>query len=182
MSNTSSVSSGQSSSTRKQQQSMLAHLALNVKCRLGTSGVHGVGVFAVVDIAAGSEPFRSRLRRRVDRVDLTMDDMLNADPPIPPAVQAMVANYFFVLDSDATASRAYPVCDLNAMDLSFYINHQSGQLSNVAFVDCQCAARCAFEHIVATRDIAPGDELFLDYGEWTAQDDTITHDDRVSAT
>lgn len=156
---------------------MLLHLAQNVKCRLGSSGVHGVGVFAVVSIAQGCEPFRSRLRRRIDRVDLTPDDLLNADPPIPSEVREMVENYFFVLDSEATASRAYPVCDLNAMDLSFYINHQSGQLSNVGFVDCSCASRCAFEHIVATRDIAPGDELFLDYGMWTAKDDTITHDD-----
>lgn len=174
-SSTSSSTASVSSSARKQKQSMLAHLATNVTCRLGCSTVHGVGVFAVVPIAPGVEPFRTRLRRRLDRVDLSPAELDAADPPVPAGVRTLVENYFFVLTS-ANETRSYPVSDLNSLDVSFYINHQSGDRSNVAFVDCFCKPRCPFEHIVATREIAAGDELFLDYGVSIAPDDTIHGD------
>jgi hypothetical protein len=55
-------------SVKKRQQRRRAALLLNLKkdvrCRLGVSGVHGVGVFAVRQIPKGTHPFPwARFRR-----------------------------------------------------------------------------------------------------------------------
>lgn len=152
-------------------QSMLHHLKHNIKCRLGVSKVHGVGVMAIRDIAAREEVFKTRLRKTHDRVDLTMDQITQANVP-KPVVELMRA--FFFKNDDA--EHTYPVGDLNALDLTFYLNNGGAKEANVEFAPCKsvgCTFGCVFEHLVASRAIKAGDELFLDYGKWSTDPEQL---------
>lgn len=160
-------------------QSMLQHLKHNVKCRLGVSKVHGIGVMAIRDIAAREEVFKTRLRRAHDRVDLTMDQITQANVPKP--VVELMRSFFFRNDD---AANTYPVSDLNALDVSFYLNHGGPQDANVEFAPCAavgCDFGCVFEHMIASRAIQAGDELFLDYGKWSTDSEQVEHGSEAAA-
>jgi len=139
---------------------MLRHLRDNVYCRLAPSTVQGVGVFAVRDIARAVEPFRSYRHRSFPQVTLSDEQMRSAGVPEP--VIGLI--HSFLVNNGDTDPVTYPVIDLNAMDISFYINHDA-ERCNVKFSPCTCKTKrgCGFDHIITTKMIKAGEELFLDY-------------------
>lgn len=151
---------------------MLRHLCHNVKARLAVSKVHGIGVVAIRDIQAREEVFRTRVRKDHDRVDLTMQQITDANVPKP--VVDYLKSFFFKNDD---AANTYPVHDLNCLDVSFYLNHSATE-ANVEFVPCatlKCEWACAYEHMVASRAIKEGEELLLDYGLWSTDAEQTEH-------
>lgn len=137
---------------------MLRHLRDNVYCRLAPSTVQGVGVFAVRDIACSVNPFRSYRRRSYPQVNLSDEQMRSAGVAEP--VIGLV--HSFLVNNGDKNPVTYPVVDLNAMDISFYINHDA-ERCNVMFTSCTCRKHCGFDHVVTTKAIKAGEELFLDY-------------------
>jgi SET domain-containing protein len=154
-------------------QSMLRHLSMNIKARLAVSKVHGIGVVAIRDIKMREEVFRTRVRKDHDRVDLTMQQITDANVPKP--VVDYMKSFFFKNDDEHDT---YPVHDLNCLDVSFYLNHGGEHDANVEFVPCAtigCDWRCAYEHMVATKDIKAGEELLLNYGLWSTDVEQTEH-------
>jgi SET domain-containing protein len=138
----------------------LKHIESHVYCKLGCSTVDGVGVFALRDIPSNTDPFVV-LSRHHERFDLTEAELRDAGVASP-----VIAHLKSFLSTNERAQ--FPVTDLNALDVSFYINHAKKPKANMTFRSCAdigCKRRCAFEHLVSTKAIAAGDELFYDFEE-----------------
>lgn len=156
---------------------MLRHLREKVYCRLAPSSVHGVGVFAVRSIPAGTDPFQLFMPSSdLQRCDLS-DAQLRREGVGEPVV-ALVHD-FFVPNGDRR--RSYPVCDPNQLNISFYLNHGGRWRANMKFAECAEHEHCAYDHVVASRDIGAGEELLLDYhaeGFWPtiAEEATATRE------
>lgn len=140
---------------------LLAQLHDATFCRLAPSAVDGVGVFAVRDIPKGTMPFASPFRRQYPIVELTKSEI----DALPPSSRALV-DAFFLPD---TANGAVAAVDPAVVDISFYVNDaQCTERANVRWIACQDG--CGFDDIVATRDIACGQELLIHYAQADASD------------
>lgn len=137
------------------------HLQKNVYCELRPSTVHGVGVFAARPIPAGTDPFqRMDKRKSLKRFDMSAQQLTN----LPSATLNTVRRFFIGEQrNDDDEVLTYPICDPNAIDMSFYLNHADGENANVCFGECKVHQNCAYDHLYVTRDIACDEELFLDY-------------------
>ncbi|MHB1953796.1 MAG: SET domain-containing protein-lysine N-methyltransferase [Sulfobacillus sp.] len=134
---------------------LIRHLKQDIYCRLKPSPVHGIGVFAIRDIDPGTDPF-CRLFAQHDRAtNLTTSEFQE----LPPPVQRYVLDFF------AGEGNTFPVLSrgLNAMDLSFYLNH-----SDDPNID-QVPGSGDFYEFRANRPIAAGEELFIDYHSKTVK-------------
>ncbi len=110
--------------------------ALEGVVRVGPSAVHGLGLFARVGIA------RNRLLGRYGGRLVRDDDE-----------RALSSDYVFSLgDSDWSVDGA----DCTAANWARYINHAPRARCNVIFTTSGCVRAC--------RDIAPDEELLIDYG------------------
>ena len=143
----------------KRREAFLNHLKDNVYCKLGVSTVEGVGVIALRDIGVGVEPFRSFRRTEPARFDFKDSELRGADVP------DCVVNYLrnFVSTNE---QGEFPVFDLNRIDISFFVNHS--REANVTYKLCSdfdgCKTKkCSFQHIVTTRLIKKGEELFSNF-------------------
>lgn len=140
-------------------QTLIQNITHNVYCELRPSPVHGVGVFAMRPIARGTDPFK-----RVDE-----KKYLKQSPVSREEVEAMpeharrVIEKFFIAEPNADRRMMYPVCDPNAIDISFYLNHAQGSEANMRFGECNRHQHCHYDHLYALRDIAADEELLIDY-------------------
>ena len=124
---------------------LLHNLFDETYCRLRPSPIHGVVVFAVRDIPAGTDPFNGCYRGQSTR--LSPADLEGLDP----AARRMVDDYCVVRWGSIWAcSRG-----LNAVDVQYYLNHSDAP--NVV-------ARDDGSWFVTGRAIAAGEELTVDYG------------------
>ncbi len=114
----------------------------NLYARLGPSPGRGVGVFALRDIPAGTEPFRGDAAGTV-RVPAAAVAAIAEE-----AVRRMYRDFCPLVDGAYVAP-----ADFNAMGIAWYMNH--ADRPNVA---CGPGLRFA-----AARAIAPGEELTVDY-------------------
>lgn len=126
--------------TKKQ---LFKHLRHGVYCHLGVSPVHGIGVFAIRDIPKGVEPLRSPFR--VDDVKFRHEELKHLDP----GVRKELEMFCYYDDTHVHVPRS----GLNAANMSVYLNHS--KTPNVQFTKRG--------QLVSLRDIASGEELFMDY-------------------
>ncbi len=119
------------------------HLKNEVYCRLGVSTIHGVGVFALRDIAKGTLPLRSMVTHdeiKFSRIELKQ---------VPGSVRKHLSDFCLV-----EGGRVYvPEIGMNAVNLSVYLNHS--KTPNLFFNEQ--------DELEALFDIARGTELTIDY-------------------
>lgn len=119
------------------------HLKNEVYCRLGVSTIHGVGVFALRDIAKGTRPLRSMVTHKevkFSRIELKQ---------VPGSVRKHLSDFCLV-----EGGRVYvPKIGMNAVNLSVYLNHS--KTPNLFFND--------EDELEAMFDIGRGTELTIDY-------------------
>lgn len=129
------------------QKEFLADLETNIYCRLQSSPVHGIGIFAIRDIPKGRDPFPGC---RIPRWHAIPLDSLLADEKIPAEVKAFAQAIFPVRGK----TFCFPDHSLNAIDISYFLNHSNRP--NVV-------ARQDGNRFMALRKIKKGEELFSDY-------------------
>jgi len=131
---------GQNRPTR---QELLAHLHDGVYCRLSASPIHGVGVFAIRDIPKGTNPFK--VMAPDDYYYYTEDELKS----VSPGVMKLIDQFCYCVDG----VYEIPKRSFNTLSLSVYLNHS--KTPNLRMIDDG-----EFE---ALMDIAPGDEVTMDY-------------------
>ncbi|MFM7710903.1 MAG: SET domain-containing protein-lysine N-methyltransferase [Ferruginibacter sp.] len=138
------MSTESTSSSKKQQ--LLNQLCHRTSIRLGTSSVHGIGVFANRDIKKGQSGLFSN--DSSDWIHLTHEEIAS----LPPSSRSLIEN-FCLYDE---AGYFVPEYGFELIDPVIYINH--AEIPNIQSVYDGA-------DFVALRDIAEGEELFVDYGE-----------------
>lgn len=128
-----------------QKEKLYQHLVQDVYCRLGVSTIHGIGVFALRDIPAGTAPLKSMVSNKeikFSRIELKK---------VPSSVRRHLAMFCLVEKGRVFA----PEIGMNAVNISIYLNHT--KQPNLKFDDKDV--------LRAIRDIARGEELSIDYDE-----------------
>jgi len=149
---------------------LLEHLQGGTWVRLGASAVEGVGVIAVRDIPAGTDPFRAcnaHLARPEVMVELSQVEVERL--PVP--VQALVRAFFAPLTDDEDREWRTPegllygvnATGVSTLDSSWYLNHSTEP--NVAFRAANLEGGENFNTYVTLRDVREDEELCVDYGE-----------------
>ena len=85
----------------------------NTFCRLKKSDIEGVGIFAIKDIPAGTNPFLGVNKQKWHKV--SDKELKNLDKEI----QKMVSDFFC---ADKRGNFLIPECGLNGIDISFFLN------------------------------------------------------------
>ena len=142
------MSTESTSSSKKQQ--LLNQLSQRTFVRLGTSSVHGIGVFANRAIKKGQSGLFSN--DSSEWIHLTHAEIMS----LPQSSQSLIAN-FCLYDE---AGYFVPEYGFDLIDPVIYINH--AETPNIQSVN-------EGADFVALCDIAAGEELFLDYGELVDQ-------------
>ena len=127
---------------------LLRVLADDTWVMLQASPVAGVGVFAIRDIPKGCRRMFSEPDTPADWISLSRAEV----DALPAHARHQVENYCLYDDEQYFV----PAGGFKKMDLSLFLNH--AESPNVRSIE----DGAWFE---ATRDIAAGEELFVDYGE-----------------
>ena len=117
----------------------------NTYCRLKSSKIEGIGVFAVRDIPKNSNPFKGVERQKWYKFKLSELKGLNKE------ILKMIDN-FFVIENNKTVY--IPELGLNTIDMSFYVN--DSKKPNMKTIDDGLT-------FVALRKIKKGEELVISY-------------------
>jgi len=128
---------------------ILGQLRNDVYCRLRQSSIQGVGVFAIIDIPKGANPFVGCYDG--DWIEITKDELSKANIPI--AVMDVV-NDLCVKEGDIYY---FPDNGINGVDMSWFLNHSKHP--NMEEID-------GGEDFMASRDIKAGEELTIDYSTY----------------
>lgn len=131
--------------------SIIKDLEQNIFCRIQPSPLEGVGVFAIRDIPKGKNPFVGAGKPRFIRVPLR-DIMKNKK--IPAAVKKLPQSFFAVHNDTVW----FPDHGLNRIDISYFMNHSKRP-------NIECLENG--ERFRANRHIKTGEELTIDYGEFS---------------
>lgn len=118
---------------------------------LRASAVDGVGVFAIRDIPKGCREMFSKPDAPEDWIALSRDEV----GALPEHARLLIENYCLFDDEQYFVPRE----GFTKMDLACFLNHSD--TPNIVSIDDGA-------YFEALRDIAAGDELFIDYGEIVA--------------
>ena len=140
--------SRQRASGHEQKRQLLATLATDTWVMLRRSHVAGVGVFAIRDIPTGCRRMFSEPDAPEDWVSVSREEV----DALPDWARHQVENYCLYDDRNYFV----PARGFKQMDLSLFLNHS--ETPNVRSVDDG-------NYFEATRYIAAGEELLIDYGE-----------------
>ena len=88
----------------------------NTYCRLQPSVISGVGVFAIMDIPQGINPFQGA--QEPEWIEFNVEELKNLDKEIKKMIDD-----FYVIEKDGGVY--IPECTLDNMDVSFYVNHSA---------------------------------------------------------
>ena len=127
---------------------VLQLLAADTWVMLQPSPVAGVGVFAIRAIPKGCRRMFSEPDTPEDWVSVSRDEV----DAMPEHARALIENYCLYDEQQYFV----PAAGFKKMDLSLFLNHAG--TPNVRSIE----GGAYFE---ATREIAAGEELFIDYGE-----------------
>ena len=135
--------------------SIINNLKNNVYCRISRSKIHGVGVIAIKDIPKGINPFKKcnktkdtntyvivkkkKLKKINNEVLRMLEDFLGGEKDI----------------------YAIPVNGLNALDISFFMNH-----SKKTNMKITSTSDSDFVTFITKRKIKKGEELIINYNEF----------------
>ncbi|MBA4197816.1 MAG: hypothetical protein C0459_09700 [Chitinophaga sp.] len=128
-----------------QKQQLLKELIYNTYVQLKPSGVHGIGVFAAVDIPKGCTTMFSE--EMGEWIELSFEEVAL----LPPHSKALIENFCLFDDKQYFV----PANGFKQLDLSLFLNH-SDKPNLISVNDG--------EFFKATRNIKAGEELFIDYG------------------
>lgn len=117
----------------------------NTYCRLKTSKIDGVGIFAIRDIPKNKDPFVGIHKQRWH--EFKYSDFKKMDKEI----LKMVYDFFFI---GKDGKVLIPEYGLNGMDISFFLN--SSEKPNIKTIDGGL-------NFVAARKIKKGEELTASY-------------------
>ena len=124
----------------------------NTYCRLKSSKISGVGVFAVRELPKGINPFGGiKLKRWIN---VKMSELENMDKQI-----LKMVDDFFVIEKDNTVS--VPSDGLNGMDISFFVNNSKNP--NLKIKGDGIKEEIQFR---ALRNIKKGEELTVAYATY----------------
>jgi len=147
---------------KREQKAAFMDKLMNTVCRLKRSPLGGVGIFAISDISAGSDPFDSR--RHLQSQWLQEEDLHG----MPHRVKQMIQDYF-----DQDTFGRYPVLEagLNAVNISFFCNEATGSananLQALQEVEHYNMHSTCYSKLCTTMLIPKGQELLCQYqGEY----------------
>lgn len=135
---------------------LLNNLKHDVYARLGISKIPnaGIGVIAIRPIPKGINPFRSTFD------DCSMDQVVSLNENdlkhLTPKVRTYLKDFFF--KNPETGLYTVSVGGLNAMDISYYLNH-----SDQPNIELVAQVGCPFYEFRTRRKIKTGEELTFDY-------------------
>jgi SET domain-containing protein len=130
---------------------LLAELHTNTFVMLKPSAIEGVGVFAITNIPKGCRNMFGRPDAAEDWLTISKKEI----ETLPEHAQFLVGNYCLYDDTHYFL----PAQGFKKMDLSLFLNHSD--TPNVISIDDGA-------YFEAIRDINPGEELLIDYGEIVA--------------
>jgi hypothetical protein len=96
----------------KVRQQILKNLG-NTYCRLKTSKIEGIGVFAIREIPEGVDPFKNL--KKTKWLKFHMAELINLENETLEMVDS-----FFVINNNGIVW--IPDCGINGMDISFFLN------------------------------------------------------------
>lgn len=119
--------------------------------RIAPSAIHGVGVFATRDLAAGTDPFPG-IKRRHRLIRLSPAEVGG----LSPAARSMVQDFCLPYEEDGLYY--VPDTGVASFDMSFYLNASAAP--NVEPVHGRGTTLCCFQ---TTRPVKAGEELTFRY-------------------
>lgn len=120
----------------------------NTYCRLKSSKIHGIGVFAIKDISKNIDPFPGIKKQKWYK--LKISDFENFDKEI-----LKMIDDFFVIEKNGNVF--IPEVGLNGLDISFFVNHS--QAPNLKAIDGEINPLS----FITLRKIKKGEELTVCY-------------------
>ena len=120
----------------------------NTYCRLRSSKVSGVGIIAIRNIPAKSDPFLGINNQKWYKFHIS--DFKNTDKE----VTKMIDDFF---GFEKNGETWVPEFGLNGMDISFFINHS--KTPNIKTID-------GGQNFRTLRKIKKGEELVIDYANY----------------
>lgn len=132
---------------------LLFNLQNDVYCRLAPSKIHGIGVVAIKDIPINTYPFRLNGGKTDEVIVIQKNEIqdLNLDKEV-----IKLLNDFTT--TEKTTYFSVPKYGLNAMNISFYLNH-----SSTPNVDIVNDANSDYFSFRTNRLIQKGEELTINY-------------------
>jgi len=128
-------------------QKILENLNLTF-CRLKKSRIQGIGIFAIREMPAGTNPFSGVKKHAWQKIGKA--EIKNLDKE----VQKMIGD-FFAMQEDG--SFFVPECGLNGIDISFFLN--TSKNPNVKTTDDGT-------NFITIRKIKKGEELTVSYADY----------------
>jgi SET domain-containing protein len=128
-------------------QALLQQLATDTYVMLKPSAIEGVGVFAIRNIPKGCRHIFAPPDAPEDWLTVSKNEI----EALPEHAQFLVGNYCLFDDENYYV----PAHGFKKMDVSLYLNHSD--TPNIASINDG-------DYFEALRDIAEGEELFVDYG------------------
>lgn len=132
---------------------IIKDLEENIFCRIQRSPLHGVGVFAIKKIPKGTNPFKAYID--VDVVAVPEKEIMK-NKKIPKTVKDMVRAFYAFQDGKI-------FCDarsFNEINISYFLNHSKKPNLDSQEINEETV-------FTAKRTIAAGEELMVDYSEFS---------------
>ena len=133
---------------------LIEHITRDVYCRLGVSKVSGVGVIAIRDIPAGTDPFKNLSKEKQKITTLTQTDINGA----PAGVKKLIKDFF---GSSKVKTLDVLYAGPNYINISFYMNYS--KKPNVSITKGNKGGYAGF---ATNRKIKKGEELFINYDDY----------------
>ncbi len=130
---------------------LLAELSNNTYVMLKPSAIEGVGVFAIRNIPKGCRDMFSKPDAAEEWLTVPKKEI----EALPPHAQFLTGNYCLYDDDNYFL----PAEGFKKLDLSLFLNH--ADTPNIISINDG-------DYFEALRDINPGEELVIDYGEIVA--------------
>jgi SET domain-containing protein len=121
---------------------------INTKCRLMPSKIHGIGLFAIMNIKKGTDPFDSEPKHKW--IKINKNEFKSAHPEVK-----KIIDDFYCFDEKGNGW--IPERGFYAMGLSFYLNHS--KKPNLKRIDDD-------GNFITTKNIKKGEELTVDYDSY----------------
>ncbi|MEO6254063.1 MAG: SET domain-containing protein [Ferruginibacter sp.] len=127
---------------------LLHELSSNTWVMIKPSPIEGIGVFAIRDIPAGCRDMFGKPDAPGEWITVPKNDIES----LPEHARLLVGNYCLYDEENYFV----PGQGFKKMDISLFLNH-SGEPNIISVNDG--------DYFETTRDIKPGEELLIDYGE-----------------
>lgn len=139
----------------KKRNNLLRNIKDETFCKLGVSGVAGIGVIALKTIPKGTKIFKccnEELFGSDEPIEISDDDLAE--------VEDLVLEYAdnFMVKS-APDMRPFPSRGFNSININFYLNHSNNP--NVEFIAGKTLDD--FVEFVTSKEVKEGEELTQDY-------------------